>query len=495
MAFASSSRESHVLPHIAIFPFMAKGHTIPLIQLAHHLRRRRLATVTFLTTHGNAAFVRERLSGADDTAVVELAFPAGVSGIPPAVESAEALTSMASLAAFAHAASLLQPQLEASLAAMEPPASLLVADAFLYWTNASAATLGVPKASFLGISAFAQVMRELRVSHDPVPALLHAGVDGDGNPATFTVPEFPHIKLTLEDLMAPLGDPSSAAPMMELHGKLAKAIEESHGLIVNTFQGLEKPYMEFWNNHYRPRAWAVGPLCLSQPASSSPGAAGARPSWMEWLDEKAAAGRGVLYVAFGTLAAIPEVQLKEVADGLERAEVDFIWAVRPENVHLGAGFEERTKGRGLVVREWVDQLGILQHQSVRGFLSHCGWNSVLESVAAAVPLAAWPMQADQPLNAVFAVHELKIAVRVHTSDRTMRGPVTSEEISRVVRELMLGEAGTEAAKNVAELSVLAMESILARGSSWKAVEEMIDELCAPNMCAKVEASKEESRDV
>ncbi|VAI11192.1 unnamed protein product [Triticum turgidum subsp. durum] len=105
------------------------------------------------------------------------------------------------------------------------------------------------------------------------------------------------------------------------------------------------------------------------------------------------------------------------------------------------------------------------------------------------------MQADQPLNAVFAVHELKIAVRVHTSDRTMRGPVTSEEISRVVRELMLGEAGTEAAKNVAELSVLAMESILARGSSWKAVEEMIDELCAPNMRAKVEASKEESRDV
>lgn len=100
---------------------MAKGHTIPLIQLVHHLRRRRLATVTFFTTHGNAAFVREGLSGADDTAVVELAFPADVSGIPPGVESAEGLTSMASFVAFAHAVSLLRPQLEASLAAMEPP--------------------------------------------------------------------------------------------------------------------------------------------------------------------------------------------------------------------------------------------------------------------------------------------------------------------------------------------------------------------------------------
>lgn len=68
------------------------------------------------------------------------------------------------------------------------------------------------------------------------------------------------------------------------------------------------------------------------------------------------------------------------------------------------------------------------------------------------------MHADQPFNATFVVDELKIAVRIHTNDRTMRGLVTSEEISEVVGKLMLGEVGTEAAKNVAELSVLAMES-------------------------------------
>jgi UDP:flavonoid glycosyltransferase YjiC (YdhE family) len=112
---------------------------------------------------------------------------------------------------------------------------------------------------------------------------------------------------------------------------------------------------------------------------------------MEWLDEKAAAGRAVLYVALGALAAIPEEEapLEEVADGLELAEVDFIWTVRPE-IDLGEGFEDRTKDRGLVVREWVDQPAILRHDSVRGFLSHCRWSSVLESVAAGVPLAVWP---------------------------------------------------------------------------------------------------------
>ncbi|KAF8643494.1 hypothetical protein HU200_066844 [Digitaria exilis] len=201
---------------------------------------------------------------------------------------------------------------------------------------------------------------------------------------------------------------------------------------------------------------------------------------MEWLDNKAVEGRAVLYVALGTLAAIPESQLTAVADGLERARLDFIWAVRPENIDLSSGFEERIKGRGLVVREWVDQLEILRHESVRGFLSHCRWNSVLESVTAGVPLAVWPMHADQPCNAKFLVDELKIAVRLHAVDRTIRGLVTSEEVSTVVRVLMLGEKAVELAKNVAELSASAKEATEEGGSPWKTLKDMIGELCLVN---------------
>jgi UDP:flavonoid glycosyltransferase YjiC (YdhE family) len=177
-----------------------------------------------------------------------------------------------------------------------------------------------------------------------------------------------------------------------------------------------------------------------------------------------------------TLAAILESQLKEVANGLEEAEVHFLWAVRPENVDLGPGFEERTKGRGLMVREWVDQLEILKHSNIKGFLSHCGWNSVLESVASGVPLAVWPMHADQPFNSKFLVDELKIAVRVHTSDRTIRGSVRSEEISKVVRMLMVGEEGVEAAKRMAQLSASAKEAMIEGGPSWKSLKEMISQL-------------------
>jgi UDP:flavonoid glycosyltransferase YjiC (YdhE family) len=63
------------------------------------------------------------------------------------------------------------------------------------------------------------------------------------------------------------------------------------------------------------------------------------------------------------------------------------------------GFLERTKERGMVVSAWVPQTRILQHPAVGAFLSHCGWNSVLESIAARLPILVWPQRAEQKMNA------------------------------------------------------------------------------------------------
>ncbi|KAG2643199.1 hypothetical protein PVAP13_2KG314100 [Panicum virgatum] len=366
------------LPHVAVFPLMAKGHTIPLLDLACLLRRRGLAAVTLLTTPGNAAFARAALlaggvGAGGDAAVVELPFPAGHA--PAGGESAEGVASASSFAAFAEATSPLRPRFEDALEAMRPPAGLLVADGFLYWAHASAAALGVPSVSFLGTSAFAHVVRDACVRDKP-GASAQGHDDASTTGGTYTVPEFPDLRFSLADLVPP-----PPPPLMELDAKMAVAVAASHGVIMNTFHDLEGRYIEHWNRQIGPRAWPIGPqLCLARQSTSD--AHASRPPWMLWLDEKAAAGRTVLYISLGTLAVIPEVQLKQVADGLERAGVDFLWAVRPNNADLGMGFEERVEGRGNVVREWVDQRDILGHSCVRGFLSHCGWNSVLESVAA-----------------------------------------------------------------------------------------------------------------
>ncbi|KAM0849103.1 hypothetical protein ACQ4PT_053944 [Festuca glaucescens] len=460
---AVSCDVSHELPHVAIFPLMARGHTIPLTQLAHLLLRRRLASVSFFTTPGNAAFVRSLLPVGVD--VIELPFPAS-----HGAENVEGVASASAFADFAEATLALQPRFDEALASMRPAASLLIADPFMYWTAASAAALGVPRVSFLGTSAFAHVMREAFVRDMP-------GCDG-ADDGTYTVPEFPDVKFLLADV------PPPPVSMLPLDAKMAMAVAGSRGVIMNTFDGLESRYIERWNRHVGPRAWPIGPLRLARECSADVDhvvANGTEPSWLQWLDEKAAAGQSVLFVALGTLLAVPEAQLKEVARGLEEAQVNFLWALRSEDDSvggLGTGFEERVRGRGMVTRGWVNQQAILQHECVAGFLSHCGWNSVLESVSAGVPLAAWPMEFDQPFNAKLVVDELRVGVSVKRSDETtIGGLVKSEEISRAVREIMLGEASAPAAKNVAVLAGQARRAVSAGGSSWKMVEEMISELC------------------
>ncbi|PWZ37631.1 UDP-glycosyltransferase 90A1 [Zea mays] len=432
------------LPHIVIFPFMLKSHTIPLTDLAHQLRRRQMATVTFLTTPGNAAFVRAALAGADSVAIVELPFADNLTkpGAPPRRECVETLDLMSSLHAFVESVSLLRPQFEKALAALRPPASAVVADAFLYWAHAAAAARGVPTLSFFGMNMFAHFTREVFVRDNPASVLTRGTPDPD---AVFIVPEFPDVRLALADIPFPFNDPATTGPTREMDAKIGHAIASSHGLIA---------------------AWHHGDV--------------AKPAWMRWLDDKAAAGRAVLYVALGTTLAVESAQLREVADGLDRAGLDFIWAVRPVDADLGAGFEERVRGRGEVVRGWVDQRAILAHECVKGFLSHCGWNSVLESISAGVPLAVWPMGAEQPVNAKLVVDELGVGIRVPPKSDAVSGMARSEQIARVTSDLMTGETGAEAARKMSALAAKAREAVAEAGSSWRAAEELIAVLSKGN---------------
>lgn len=65
------------------------------------------------------------------------------------------------------------------------------------------------------------------------------------------------------------------------------------------------------------------------------------------------------------------------------------------------GFLERTKDRGMVIFSWAPQMLILQHPSTGVFVSHCGWNSVIESIVVEMPLITFPQRAEQKMNARF----------------------------------------------------------------------------------------------
>ncbi|MQK21723.1 hypothetical protein EI013_25480, partial [Escherichia coli] len=150
----------------------------------------------------------------------------------------------------------------------------------------------------------------------------------------------------------------------------------------------------------------------------------------------------------------------------------FLWVVRtPSSVasaaYLGDGIEdplqflphgflERTKERGLVVASWAPQVQVLAHSSTGGFLCHCGWNSVLESVVQGVPILAWPLFAEQSLNAAMLTGSLKVALRPKANKG---GLVEREEIAKVVRGLMEGEEAIEIRKRMEHLKIAAANAI------------------------------------
>lgn len=166
-----------------------------------------------------------------------------------------------------------------------------------------------------------------------------------------------------------------------------------------------------------------------------------------------------------------------IVGGLERSEQKFIWVLRDADkgdifngevrkCELPDGFEKRVKmeGKGLVVRDWAPQLAILSHDSTGGFVSHCGWNSCMETITMGVPMVAWPMHSDQPRNAVLMTKVLRVGLLIR--EWAQRDElVMATTIEKAVRKLMASEEGHEMRKTVEELAVVMRQAVEENGVS------------------------------
>jgi len=129
-------------------------------------------------------------------------------------------------------------------------------------------------------------------------------------------------------------------------------------------------------------------------------------------------------------------------------------------------------GIGLVVRDWAPQLEILAHPATGGFMSHCGWNSCMESISMGVPIAAWPMHSDQPRNTVLITEVLKIGIVV--KDWAQRDEiVTSKIVGSAVNRLMASTEGDEMRKRAAEMGESVRGSVAEGGVSRMEMESFI----------------------
>ncbi|PON90349.1 UDP-glucuronosyl/UDP-glucosyltransferase, partial [Trema orientale] len=119
---------------------------------------------------------------------------------------------------------------------------------------------------------------------------------------------------------------------------------------------------------------------------------------------------------------------------------------------------------GMILRKWVPQVEILGHLSTGGFISHCGWNSCMKSISMGVPIGAWPMHSDQPINAVLITEVLKVGVAV-MEWRQRDESVTSSMITKAVMKLMASEEGDEIRKRTEEMGKALLRSVSKGGDS------------------------------
>ncbi|XP_062184381.1 putative cis-zeatin O-glucosyltransferase [Phragmites australis] len=232
-----------------------------------------------------------------------------------------------------------------------------------------------------------------------------------------------------------------------------KEISPGTGILGNTCRALEAEFIDVVADHLAAggkKLYAVGPLNpLLDMSAWKQGKQ--RHECLDWLDKQPPAS--VLYVSLGTTSSLRTEQIADLAAALRDSKQRFIWVLRDadradifadhvENRHtkLLAEFTKQTEGRGLVVTEWAPQLDILAHGATAAFMSHCGWNSTMESLSHGKPILAWPMHCDQPWDAELVCKYLKAGMLVRSWEKHNE-VIPAEAIRQVIEDAMLSDEG------------------------------------------------------
>ncbi|XP_073119911.1 anthocyanidin 3-O-glucosyltransferase 5-like [Henckelia pumila] len=275
--------------------------------------------------------------------------------------------------------------------------------------------------------------------------------------------------------------------------RIGKGLALSDGILVNTCEDLEaKTLQAFMENEamksvLKSPVYPIGPLTQRV----EPRGLKSHEYLMDWLDKQP--NQSVLFVSFGGGGVLSAEQTTELAWGLELSRQRFVWVIRPpkkghvndelfpdnmkgthEDDYLPRGFLNRTKTTGILLPKWGQQVEILAHPSVGGFMSHCGWNSILESIMSGVPMIAWPLYAEQRMNATFLVEELGLAVRPEVLPT--KNVVGREEIEKMVRILMEHKDGEAMRDRAQQLKTSATNGLSQGGSSHQWMCKIVSDI-------------------
>ncbi|GAU13644.1 hypothetical protein TSUD_347480 [Trifolium subterraneum] len=413
------------VPHFVLFPFIAQGHIIPMIDIAKLLAQHGVL-VTIFTTPKNASRFSSVLSRAVSSGLqiklVTLNFPSKQVGLPEGCENID----------------------------------MVQTSKILETVNSESEYFTIPG-----------IPDKIQVTKEQIPG-------------------------TLKDEMKEFGE------------KMDEAEMKSYGVIINTFEELEKAYVKDYKKERNDKVWCVGPVSLCNKDGLDKAQRGNMASISEhlclkWLDLHQP--KSVVYACLGSLCNLIPSQLMELALALEASKRPFIWVIREGNKSeelekwiSEEKFEERNKGRGLIIRGWAPQVLILSHPSIGGFLTHCGWNSTLEGISAGVPMITWPLFADQFLNEKLVTQVLRIGVSLGVKFPMKWGEedklgvlVKKEGIKEAICMVMdEGEESNERRERASKLSEMANRAVEKGGSSYLNMNLLVQDIMQQQSSSKDE---------
>ncbi|KAG7555555.1 UDP-glucuronosyl/UDP-glucosyltransferase [Arabidopsis suecica] len=249
--------------------------------------------------------------------------------------------------------------------------------------------------------------------------------------------------------------------------QMGLALPRATAVYMNSFEELDPTLTVNLMSKFK-RYLSIGPLALLFSPSQRETTLHDPHACLAWMEKRST--DSVAYIAFGRVMTPPPGELVAIAQGLESSKVPFIWSLQEKNmVHLPKGFLDRTREQGMVV-PWAPQVELLNHEATGVFVSHGGWNSVLESVSAGVPMICRPIFGDHALNArsVEAVWEIGMTI--------INGVFTKDGFEESLDRVLVQDDGKKMKVNAKKLKELAKEAVSTEGSSFENFKGLLDEV-------------------
>nr|WJY55137.1 rhamnosyltransferase GT1 [Centella asiatica] len=419
--------KEHSNLRVLMFPWLAYGHISPYLELAKKLSKRNFH-IYFCSTPVNLNSIKTRLTPSNDDfnakslELVELHLPT-LPNLPPHLHTTNGLPPELD-STLVKAADMARPNFEDIMKDLKP--DLIIYDVMQSWVSDLASWYAIPAVHLQILPATALSYIRCMFGGKQFPS-----------PAIFIRPA--EIKIMTK------GAPKYEEGEDPMTASFKRSCEI---VLIQSSKNFENEYIDFLSDLVDKKVVPVGPLIQAAAPPKEED-----DKIMEWLNRKEA--DSTVLVSFGSQYYLSKEELEELAYGLELSQVNFVWVIRfPKGEEVKAvevlpqGFMDRVGDRGLLVEGWAPQTKILEHSSIGGFVSHCGWNSATESMSLGVPIIAIPMVIEQPLNCRRVV-ELGVGMEVMKDENS---EFDREEVARVIREVVVEKSGEEIRRKAKELS-------------------------------------------